>query len=426
MLTAAENELLTQVGPGTPMGALLRRYWMPVAGTSEFEAVTVKPLRLFGEDLVLYKDLSAQFGLLDRHCPHRRADLANGFVEKSGLRCSYHGFLMDESGRCLEQPYEDTANPEARVRDPRMTKAYPVREFAGLLWTYMGPEPAPELPVWEPFTWKNGFVEVVISEVPCNWLQAQENSCDPVHFEWMHDNWSLRLRGETGRYAPRHLKVGFEEFEYGLLYKRIREGKDETDPLWTTGRVTLWPNGFYLGEHFEWRVPIDDKNTLSIAWFFSRVPKEQEPYTQDRIPTWHCPLRDENGRWITSHIMNQDFVTWIGQGAVADRTKENLVSSDRGIVMMRRRLFRDLDAIAAGNDPSGIIRDPECARFVALPLVSRKLYTEGMTRREFAEHWFFKQRLTFFPWAAAQPAEVWDAYARAMGIETKRGDSEGS
>jgi 5,5'-dehydrodivanillate O-demethylase oxygenase subunit len=259
----------------------------------------------------------------------------------------------------------------------------------------------------------------VLSDIPCNWFQCQENSCDPVHFEWMHDNWSLRRRGETGPYAPRHLKVGFEEFEFGLLYKRIREGKDETDPLWTIGRVALWPNGFYLGEHFEWRVPIDDENTLSIAWFFSRVPKEAEPYVQDRIPTWQCPLRDEQGRWITSHIMNQDFVTWIGQGRIADRTKENLGSSDGGIVMMRRRLIRDLDAIAAGRDPSGLIRDPVRAKDVALPLVSRKLYTEGMTRQEFAAHWFFKQRLTHFPWAAGQPAEVWETYAQAMGIDAK-------
>src|SRR5258707_4647331 len=119
----------------------------------------------------------------------------------------------------------------------------------------MGPQPTPELPVWEPFTWENGFREIVISEVPCNWFQCQENSCDPVHFEWMHENWNARLQGATGPDAPRHLKLKFEEFEHGFLYKRVREVADEADTNWTVGRVALWPYGFYLSDHFEWRVP---------------------------------------------------------------------------------------------------------------------------------------------------------------------------
>ena len=284
MLSAEKNRLLTQVGPGTPMGELLRRYWMPIGGASELDTNPIKPIRLMGEDLVLYKDLGGTFGLLDRHCPHRRADLAYGFVEPTGIRCNYHGWLMDEAGRCIEQPYDDTVNPRSRAKERCATKAYPVKECAGLLWAYMGPQPVPELPVWEPFTWENGFREVVLSDVPCNWFQCQENSCDPVHFEWMHDNWSLRLSGKTGPYASKHLKLKFEEFDYGFIYKRVREDSDERNPYWTVGRVALWPNGFYLGNHFEWRVPVDDENTLSVAWFFMRVPKGREPYVQDNGP----------------------------------------------------------------------------------------------------------------------------------------------
>src|SRR5215510_13905931 len=127
--------------------------------------------------------------------PHRRPDLLYGWVEATGIRCSYHGWLMYATGRCVEQPYEDVANPSARAKDRCATTAYPVRELAGLLWAYLGPPPAPELPVWEPFTWPNGFREIVLADIPCNWFQCQENSIDPVHFEWMHDNWSLRLRG---------------------------------------------------------------------------------------------------------------------------------------------------------------------------------------------------------------------------------------
>ena len=101
MLSPEKNRLLTQVGPGTPMGELLRRYWMPIGGASELYTNPIKPMRLMGEDLVLYKDQGGRFGLLDRHCPHRRADLSYGFVEETGIRCNYHGWLMDESGRCI-------------------------------------------------------------------------------------------------------------------------------------------------------------------------------------------------------------------------------------------------------------------------------------------------------------------------------------
>jgi 5,5'-dehydrodivanillate O-demethylase len=338
LLTPARNDMLTRVGPGTPMGDLLRRYWQPIAGASEFETTPIKQVRLMGEDLVLYRDHGGRYGLIDRHCPHRRADMAYGWVEQKGIRCSYHGWLMDETGRCLEQPYEDTTNPKPSKAGCE-TKAYPVKECAGLLFAYLGPLPAPELPVWEPFTWRNGFREIVLADVPCNFFQCQENSIDPVHFEWMHDNWGSRLRGGDANAAPKHLKLKFETFEHGFTYKRVREGQSEEDRYWTVGRVALWPNGFYLGSHFEWRVPVDDENTLSVAWFFVRVPKGREPYVQERVPTWKSPIRDENGRWITSHVINQDIVAWVGQGRIADRTKEHLRSSDIGITVMRNRFF---------------------------------------------------------------------------------------
>src|SRR5438477_4209163 len=277
------------------MGELLRRYWMPIAAVAELDDRPTKPVRLMGEDLVLYKDKSGTYGLLDRHCAHRRADLCYGFAEDRGLRCHYHGWLYDETGRCLAQPFEEIAHPEARFKDRITIKSYPVEAKAGLLWAYLGPAPAPLVPTWEPFTWKNGFVQIVTSEIPCNWFQCQENSCDPVHFEWMHENWSTRLNGQTAPYAAKHLKLVFEEFDYGFVYKRVREGQKEGDPVWTVGRVTLWPNGFYLGNHFEWRVPIDDENTLSVCWFFMRVPKAREPYVQDTVTTWPSPIVEESG-----------------------------------------------------------------------------------------------------------------------------------
>jgi 5,5'-dehydrodivanillate O-demethylase len=132
MLDAETNRKLTQTSAGTPMGELLRRYWMPIAAVSEFDDVPIKPVRVMGEDLTLYKDLSGNFGLVDRHCPHRRADMSYGFVEDCGLRCNYHGWLFDESGRCTQQPYEDVAAPQANFKDKVRIKAYPCRSDLGI------------------------------------------------------------------------------------------------------------------------------------------------------------------------------------------------------------------------------------------------------------------------------------------------------
>ncbi len=417
MLDAAKNRLLTEVGAGTPMGNLLRRYWMPIAGASEFESESTKPIRLMGEDLTLYKDFSGTYGLVDRHCPHRSADMSYGIVEDCGIRCSYHGWRFDQEGRCVEQPYEDLAQPVARFRDKVRIKAYPVRKHAGLVWAYLGPQPAPLVPNWEPFTWKNGFVQIVFADVPCNWLQCQENSVDPLHFEWQHMNWSARLADKAGKYSPRHLKLAFDEFEYDIVYRRIREGMSEDDPLWKIGRVCLWPNMLFTGDHFEWRVPIDDENTLSVTWCFSRVPREQEPYVQEKIPAWHGPVRDaETGRWISTHVMNQDFIAWIGQGTITDRTREHLGSSDAGIIMMRNRFLRDLDAIARGEDPKATIRDPEVNRCVRLPIADRKDLIEGFTREELAKHPLAARQMEDYVFQSGQPVEVRKAYAAAMGL----------
>lgn len=419
MLSEEKNRLLTQVGPGTPMGNLLRRYWMPIAGVSEFDTQSTKPLRLMGEDLVLYKDLGGTFGLVDRRCAHRRADLAYGMVEQCGLRCNYHGWRFDEKGKCVEQPFEDTCFPGNKAKERIALTAYPVKTLGGMVWAYMGPLPAPELPDWEAFSWTEGFSQIVISEVPCNWFQCQENSIDPVHFEWMHENWGKRLRTRDTSLGPTHLKLDFEEFEYGFTYHRTKEDSDETDEAWTVGRVCLWPNGFFLGEHFEWRVPIDDENTLSVTWKYTRVPTQREPYRQTSIPTWHGPLRDADGRWIDTHVMNQDFLAWVGQGRIADRTQEHLGASDRGIVAIRRRFFDELAAVAAGADAKGTIRDPEKNKRIRLPMMDREQVLKGYTVEEIMANPRMKLLYTSYIFQAGQPEAVRKAFSDAMGIEVE-------
>jgi 5,5'-dehydrodivanillate O-demethylase oxygenase subunit len=416
MLSEEKNRLLTQVGAGTPMGNLLRRYWMPIAATSQFEPGTVKAVRLMGEDLVLYCDLSGTYGLVERHCPHRRADLSYGFVEDCGIRCNYHGWRFDETGGCREQPFEDVANPEAHFRDKIRMTAYPVEAKAGLLWAYLGPHPAPLIPDWETYHYPHGFVQIVFSTIPCNWLQCQENSIDPVHFEWMHRNWSVRQKGALGPYGNRHVKIDFREFEYGFTYHRLVEGMAEDHERWTTGRICLWPNCLGPLSHFEYRVPIDDESTLSVGWFYSRVPHEREPYVQETIPAWEAPIHDPaTGRLETKHIMNQDFVAWAGQGTIADRTQEHLGISDRGIIAMRQQFLDDIERVARGEDPKGIIRDPAINHNIALPIVDRDLLVHGVSRAEMASDPSLDPRAGFVH-LIGQPAHVRDAFLEAMGF----------
>lgn len=420
MLTQEQNEGLTRVGRGTAMGDYLRRYWHPVAGFSEFEARPLKPIRPLGEDLVLYRDGSGRYGLMQRHCPHCGANMAYGMVEDNGLRCSYHGWWLAPSGTCVEQPFEDLVRGSGRALEGRgnvAATANPVKSKAGMLWAYMGLQPAPLVPDWEPFARNNGSVEVVLGEVPCNWLQRQENSIDPVHLEWMHENWGQRLRGETEPRSSRHLKLDFHEFEPGFSYHRIKEDTDAEHENWTGGRVCLWPNAFCLTEHLEWRVPIDDDNTLSVTWKFSRVPKEQEPYRQEAVPTWTGPTHDGNGEW-TSRVINQDFLAWAGQGRIADSTKEALELSDKEIVLLRLRLLEELARVAAGQESKGLIRDAAVNVAVPLPSMNHDEMLEGRTKAEVFADPRLRMMFTSYVSQAGQPDYVRRAFEEAVDLES--------
>lgn len=420
MTRVEDNYEMCRVGPNSKTGQLLRRYWHPVAAVGELDQSRTKPIQILDEELVLYHDGRGVYGLLQRHCPHRRADLSLGWVEECGLRCSYHGWKFDENGNCLEQPFDDTINPKSRFREHIRTTAYKVQEQAGLLWAYMGPEPAPLLPNWEPFTWSNGFIQIVISKVPCNWVQAQDNSIDPVHFEWLHDNWTQRLAGINSFNAPRHLEIAFDEFEYGFTYRRRRENAAENNQLWTIGRVCLWPNALFTGDHFEWRVPIDDNSLLSVGWFFEPVPTDCRPYHQDTIPYWYAPVVDSNtGEIITSHIMNQDYAAWVGQGTLSDRQNEHLGKGDRGVTMFRRRLMKEAELVSMGKEPTGVLRDRTNNDCIELPIIGKQLLVEGPTRDEFLET-LGRTELLYgspFPFLAKQPEAITKEYYLAMGID---------
>ena len=423
MLSVEDNILLTQTGKGTPMGELLRRHWHPIGAATEFEDKSTKQVRLLSEDLVLYKDRSGTYGLMALHCPHRRADLSYGYVEEKGLRCSYHGWAFDEKGNCLSAPFEDTVAGNDRFRQQIKQPAYPVEEMAGLLFAYLGPLPAPVLPRWELFDYKNGFKQIVLAPLDCNWLQAAENNIDPVHFEWLHNNWSLRQANPDAAPAPKHLRIEVDEYEYGFGYKRILENTTENDTIWTHPRLALMPNIFMpAGNHFEYRVPVDDTHTLSLVWAWTPVPLEQQPYEQERIPVWEALITDPvTNRWISTHVINQDTIAWIGQGDLADRENEHLGRSDVGVIKFRNRLIEDLEKVARGEDPSGVFRDPEANKLVRWPDNRREVLEPGKPREvvlkqleNFASP--LRRKGDYFAFYAGQPAEVSKAFEEAMGL----------
>src|SRR5436309_11321584 len=232
MLTKEQNERFTHVGPGTPMGELYRRYWMPFATVKQLEEHPTRAVSLLGEHLIAFKDRSGRYGLIQEYCPHRNVNLLWGIPEKEGLRCPYHGWLYDNQGHCLEQPAE---SPDSTFKDRITVTSYPVEELGGMLWAWLGPEPRPMVPHWEAFV-KEGVRDIGWAVLPCNWLQIMENRLDPVHVEWLHSYFTNHVLDRLGRneeadkvedywrvrsQVRRHLTIGFDVFEHGIVKRGV-------------------------------------------------------------------------------------------------------------------------------------------------------------------------------------------------------------
>ena len=381
MLTEQENKMLTQVGPGTPGGELLRRYWQPIAVTSELDRNATKRVRLLGEDLVLYRDRSGTMGLVEPLCAHRRVDLFYGIPEVEGIRCPYHGWRYDATGACVEQPYESAADPDSRFREKVSLKAYPVQELGGMIWAYLGPQPAPMIPAWEPLVREDSLRDVGVTVIPCNWLQIMENSLDPVHTEWLHGAftaYALERQGRNDEYMLRsgHEKVGFDVFEHGIIKRRVTDGLTEADSEWARGHPILFPQTLVVGMmdtiNFQFRVPMDDETTMHFFYTVNTpgipVPPQSHPVKFD-VPV---PTEDANGvpQWgYLDTAPGQDIIAWITQGSIARRDKERLGLSDTGIIMFRKLLTDNMQKVKDGQDPMNTFRDPAAN-------VSVKLQTE--------------------------------------------------
>lgn len=384
MLSAQENEILTKIGPRTPMGELLRRYWHPIAAASQLEDKHTMAVKILGEPLVLYRDLKGCYGLIEPQCPHRRMSLLYGVPEEHGLRCAYHGWLFDETGKCLEQPYEETEDPASRFRDKIKIKAYPVEELGGLLFAYLGPEPAPLLPRWEIFVRQDAQRDIGMAVIPCNWLQIMENSVDPVHVEWLHQNFNNYARSRLGNKERserlKHEKIGFDVFEHGIIKRRILEGETETDEDWTVGHPLVFPNILLSGSTrrptFQIRVPVDDTHTLHV-WYTCYV-RPGEAVQQEKISFYQVPVPAPDGQgqpqWsFLDNNSGQDITAWITQGSIADRSSENLGLSDKGVILYRRLLKEEIAKMEHGDDPMNVFRDAARNECIQLRLEEAKL-----------------------------------------------------
>jgi 5,5'-dehydrodivanillate O-demethylase oxygenase subunit len=391
MLTIEQNELLTQIGPGTRMGNLLRRYWHPIAPLVDMEDRWTKRIRLLGEDLVLFRNRLGTFGLIAEACPHRRASFAYGIPTTDGIRCPYHGWKFDGTGRCIEQPNEPA---DSNFKDKVTTPAYPVGELGGMLWAYLGPLPAPSIPRLDGLVAEGTVRFVGRATIACNWLQIMENSVDPVHTEWLHGKLIEFVREAENWKTPRakhHVKIAFDEFEHGIIKRRLMEGQSEDSSDWLHGHPVVFPLALAVGTRsddwrqyqFQFRVPIDDTHTEHY-WYSAYTPPGRSGIPQhllDRVPVYEAPMKDARGEYILDYINAQDALAWETQGPIADRTVERLGTNDRGVTMFRKMLLRELEKIENGDDPMCVFRGAAGERTIELPVEYQKdMQSDGFRR----------------------------------------------
>ena len=368
MLTTEENELLTQIGPGTPAGELLRRYWHPIAVAQELnEEHPTRLVRVLGEDLVLFRDKRGRVGLLAEHCAHRGASLLYGRVEERGLACAYHGWLYDTEGKIIATPAERNSG----IMDSVRQKAYPVKKHIGLYWAYMGPLPAPVIPKYDVWARSDGYRRIHVEpHLDCNWLQAMENSVDPAHSPVLHQE-LIRTRGKA-----RDTTVGLtelvEDFEfylvpYGIMKRRVWKegtgaGAGDDHPL-------IFPTVLRQGDGTQIRVPVDDTHTMIFRVQF--IPSDDRELTENPEPEiiYNSAYKDPpdgihpNTRFKlppeSRVFAAQDHMAWETQGAISNRTAEHLGGSDRGIILYRHMLKDNMEKVRQGLDPLAVVRDPD-------------------------------------------------------------------
>jgi phenylpropionate dioxygenase-like ring-hydroxylating dioxygenase large terminal subunit len=413
---ATENDRLTEVGPGTPGGELLRHYWQPAALVEELDGDRpLVPVRLLGEDLVLFRDDDGQCGLIARACAHRRVDLSFGRLEDGGLRCPFHGWLFDRTGACLETPAEPEGSTFCtRVRQP----AYPVIERNGIVWAWMGDGPPPPLPGFDALVAPEAQVFAFKGRWDCNWLQAHEVGIDPAHASFLHrflgeldEEYGLQFRatvGDTGvpttvlmREVP-NPDITIEPTDYGFRLVTLRNYRGEADNRddqhrFTHVRITncIFPNAITIPLSqtmviTQWHVPIDDTACYWYSMFVSYdEPVDAAQMRAQRIDAvdlpGYSPRTGRHNDWgydpdeqatLTYTGMGMDINVhdqWAVEspGPIHDRTREHLSPSDVGIRAQRRMMIAAMDrpspeTLIGTADPAAL-RGPGAIDAVAEP-----------------------------------------------------------
>ncbi len=387
MLSQEENDLLCRTGPGTPMGNLFRRFWLPVALSRELPKTDCPPvrLRILSEDLIAFRDTNGKVGLLSRYCPHRGASLFFGRNEEGGLRCVYHGWKFDTAGVCIDMPNEPA---ECSFKHKIRQTAYPTREAGGVIWAYMGPqEIMPELPQLEWTLVPQTHVYAHKRLQHCNYLQNVEGEVDSSHVSFLHrefrpEKFNAAIAGQVLLAQAKDTAPKFlvQETEYGLAIG-ARRNWDADQYYWRVTKFlmpsfTLIPSEAGSPINFTAAVPVDDKNMVgfTVTWLPDRPladndistieswtgayaevdPKTFEPiasrandYLLDREKQ-----RTENFTGMRG-IREQDIAVQEDQfgGPVTDRTKEHLGTSDAGVITLRRRLLHSVRNFQQGQEP---------------------------------------------------------------------------
>jgi phenylpropionate dioxygenase-like ring-hydroxylating dioxygenase large terminal subunit len=361
--TPQTDAYLTQVGRDTPGGEYHRRYWQPIAYLSELGKVPLR-VRALGEDLVAFRDGSGSVGVLQLHCCHRNASLEFGMIQEHGIRCCYHGRVFDVDGTMREIPGE----PD-RLKYAMSQGAYPTHVWGGIVFAYMGP--LERLPVFPHFDFMEvPGVEIVPGvrlPVECNWLQMRENTMDPAHTFTLHaiPQWrGMEHFAPTFEHRPEFV---FADTPTGMIYAAARRTGDH---VWVRSAESLGPNLRRITSIFEratkvqsavppfvtfWTLPVDDEH--SITFFFSHVTNDEPmPFEKRRAMEVFGQYDDrpyEERQWIPG-----DYDAQVSQGPISS-TREHLGSQDRGVVLFRRYIRRNIEAVERGEDPHAIYRtDP--------------------------------------------------------------------
>jgi phenylpropionate dioxygenase-like ring-hydroxylating dioxygenase large terminal subunit len=387
MLSKEENELLTRVGPGTPMGDLLRQYWMPLFLSSELPGPDGRPLRtrLLGEDLVAFRDTAGRLGLVAENCPHRGASLYFGRNEESGLRCVYHGWKFDVSGSCVDMPNEPA---ESNFKDKVHVIAYPAQERNGVIWAYMGPRKTPPaLPSmeWNVLPEEHSVKWKAMRE--CNWVQGLEGDIDTSHLYFLHGRLNPEDSPALGVWHPdRHPRLELVPTEYGVKYAARRD-QDADNYYWRITQFLMpiyayFPPGGTIGVPGHIWVPVDDEHTM--VWSVSASPDapvspqaremlgggrgmDYLPETSDPLGHWRLADNRQNDysrdyevqrtKTFTGikNIFLQDQCVTETMGPIFDRSSEHLGTTDAMIIQVRKRLMDTARALReSGVTPDGV------------------------------------------------------------------------